>query len=114
MAREFFQVPDASSFPKAGPPDISDRYAMRKKLPPPPSPAETRAVRDKARLALSAAKRAASTEVTVHHPLIDELAKNVCTVNGALRLRTVDTVGLILRRLKLGFVVVKKPRSCEK
>lgn len=72
---------------------------------------DARALRALARRAMSQAKRQSESGPTIHHPRIQELADAVTATNQELRLRTVDTLALVLRRLRLGFDIVRRPRD---
>ena len=71
-------------------------------------------LRELARQALHQAKRANQTQPGIHHPVIRDLAEAVTAANQEMRLRTVDTLALVLRRLRLGFVIVKRPKVAPK
>jgi len=72
---------------------------------------DARALRALARRAMNQAKRQSETGPTIHHPCIRELADAVTATNQELRLRTVDTLALVLRRLRLGFDIVRRPHA---
>ena len=72
---------------------------------------DAKALRALARRARNQAKRQSETGPTIHHPRIQELADAVTVTNQELRLRTVDTLALVLRRLRLGFDIVRRPRT---
>ncbi|KWU19176.1 hypothetical protein [Burkholderia cenocepacia] len=75
---------------------------------------DAKELRELARTAMRQAKCEGQTQPGIHHPVIRDLAEKVTSGNKELRLRTVDTLSLVLRRLRLGFIIVKRPAAGSK
>jgi hypothetical protein len=63
-----------------------------------------------ARQAMTEAKERNTPEISTVHPVIVQLCERVAEANKDLKLTTVDTLNLVLRRMRLGYAVTYGPR----